>query len=429
MRLALATTLLTAFVSAAAAAAADVAAVDVAAVTADSTPETSSSLSEAFLQDPTMQELAPNFLQHAEKILRQSNAPVPSTDSTSLISVPILRDLIKVVCLTFARPDPTTGFDLSKIEAAKRQAIQAHGEEAVYAAANCSGYDAETYTAIVDLIYDAVVFLKPIERHDLDGQLSMGLKMAGRGLETGSGLIKALQSFVIPHWGGCETGDSPYLEGAETIAYVGSMAYGLAGAVIVSAPEASAVKAATLGDLIVSVIQMTIGLMMAQNVARMAGLDPQEPCVKTISYMLLAGDVDSARDLDRLKRRALEGQIPKDLLPRIDQHAAVVLVTKGVGQSTGPPLFASVFGINHFFAFVDQWSCGNRIGNDIKFVFCPDAQKGEVGEGGDGGDGGDDAADVDERNKKEEEQEKAENEQAKKDLAHDQGHVENKLEL
>ncbi|KAF9947920.1 hypothetical protein BGZ72_010154 [Mortierella alpina] len=425
VRLTLAITLLTAFVSAAAAA--DVAAADVAAVTAASTPETSSSLSEAFLQDPTMKELAPSLLQHVEKILRQPNAPpVPSTDSTSLISIPILRDLIKVVCLTFARPDPTTGFDLSKIEAAKRQAIQAHGEEAVYAAANCSAYDAETYTAIVDLIYDAVVFLKPIERHDLDGQLSMGLKMVGRGLETGSGVIKALQSFVIPHLGGCETSDGPYLEGAETIAYVGSMAYGLAGAVIVSAPEASAVKAANLGDLIISVIQMTIGLMMAQNVARMAGLDPQEPCVKTISYMLLAGDVDSARDLDRLKRRALEGEIPKDLLPRIDQQAAVVLVTKGVGQSTGPPLFANVFGINHFFAFVDQWSCGNRIGNDIKFVFCPDAQKGEVGEGGDGGD---DAADADERNKKEEEQEKAEKEQAKKDLAHDQGHVENKLEL
>lgn len=211
-----------------------------------------------------------------------------------------------------------------------------------------------------------------------------------------------------------------------------------------SAPKASAVKALDVGQIIVSTAQLAIGFLMAQNVARMAGLDPAEECVKTTIYMTLAGEVDSARDLNRLRQKAMHGEIPQEVLQQMDRHAAEVLVTKGPGQMTGPPLLASVPVLGNVFAFSDQWLSGNRVGNDVKFVFCPDAQKGE--------EKGGPAVKTDEKKKDdgaeedEEEQDKMEQDnealkftseatpeekdrEPKEGPAQDHGNVENKLEL
>ncbi|KAF9949758.1 hypothetical protein BGZ70_001642 [Mortierella alpina] len=184
---------------------------------------------------------------------------------------------------------------------------------------------------------------------------------------------------IVPRLGGCETHDQQFLQGAEDVTYSAAMVYGLAGATLATAPQDSVVKALEVGPIIVSVAQLAIGFWMAQNVARMAGLDPSEPAVKSTIYMTLAGEVDSARDLNRLRARAMQGEVPRELLQRMDRHSAEVLVIKGPGQEPMGPssLWAKVPVLGNVFAFSDQWLGGNRVGKDVKFVFCPEVQRGE----------------------------------------------------
>ncbi|KAF9279094.1 hypothetical protein BGZ68_008133 [Mortierella alpina] len=400
------------------------------------TPETSSSPTKDLLNDPQMQKEAPHFLQHIEQILRQPSPPPtePSTLWTSqLTPIAVLNDIIKIVCLVFVKGDDGKDFDLSKIEAAKLEAIQAYGEETVHAASDFSAYDTEACMAFVDTVYDTVGFLKSLgglkSLEEQQQQVAWGFKALGVGLDQASKGVKNLQSIIVPHLGGCETRDQHYLEGAEAVTYYASLIYGLAGATMASAPKASAVKALDVGQIIVSTAQLAIGFLMAQNVARMAGLDPAEECVKTTIYMTLAGEVEGARDLNRLRQKAMHGEIPQEVLQQMDRHAAEVLVTKGPGQMTGPPL---------------RWLSGNRVGNDVKFVFCPDAQKGEEKGGS--------AVKTDEKKKDdgaeedEEEQDKMEqdnealkftseatpdekDQETKEEPAQDHRNVENKLEL
>ncbi|KAF9569960.1 hypothetical protein EC968_002402 [Mortierella alpina] len=354
-------------------------------------------------------------------LLRQPTAETSSSSSSSSSSmlwtspqtpIAVLNDLIKIVCLVFVKDNNNNnglkqsgGFDLSKIEAAKLEAIQVHGDEAVHAACDFSIYDTEACLTLVDTIYDTVGFLQPAmikmamegqqpppgsdddygddqqQKQQQQLQVAWGFKALGVGLDQASKGIQTLQSMIAPHLGGCETQDTQYRQGAEEVTYETSMLYGLAGAAIASAPKDSAVKALDLGQIIVSVAQLAIGCLMAQNVARMAGLDPEENVVKTTIYMTLAGEVEAARDLNRLRQRAMQGLIPKEWVQRMDRASAEMLVMKGPGgwqyQSTGPSLLANVPVLGNVFAFSDQWLSANRVGNDIKFVFCPDVQKGE----------------------------------------------------
>ncbi|KAF9922447.1 hypothetical protein BGZ67_010531 [Mortierella alpina] len=426
LRLALATTLLTVLVSAA----------------TDQTTTTTSSATQDFLHDPQMQKLAPHFLHHVDQILRQPTQPRTEASvlwTSKLTPIAVLNDMIKIVCLVFAKgnnnnnddnnKDGNDFLDLSKIEAAKLEAIQLHGEEAVHAAAHFSAYDSEACMALVDTIYDTVGFLQPpgvMMGNTKMEEVPSAFKVLGFGLDQASSFVQTLQSIIVPHLGGCETRDEPYRQGAEAVTYNAAMVYGLAGATIASAPRESAVKALGVGQIIVSVAQLAIGLAMAQNVARLAGLDPEEPAVKTTIYLTLAGEVDSARELNRLRQRAMQGEVPKEWWQRMDQASAEVLVTKGPGQrQTGPPLLASVPVVGNVFAFSDQWLSGNRIGNDVKFVFCPDVQKGEE-EVEALLNGGGHAADSDETTRDDGAEEEEEQQQGQ---VEDPLRVENKLEL
>ncbi|CAO3567094.1 unnamed protein product [Mortierella alpina] len=393
-----------------------------AAAAADATThETRSSPTQDFLHDPQIQKLAPHLLHHAQQILHQptpqnsprhhddADAAADSSSSSSalwasqhppLTPIAVLNDMIKIVCLVFAQGGSSDNdndgkgkskvggsgaFDLSKIEAAKLEAVRLHGEEAVHAASNFSTYDTETCATLVDTIYDTVAFIQPLVRTpnpqqpQQQQQVAWGFETLGQGLDQASRGVQTLQAMIVPpRWGGCETQDQQFLQGAEDVTYSAAMAYGLAGATLASAPPDSAVKALDVGQIIVSVAQLAIGFWMAQNVARMAGLDPAEPSVKSTIYLTLAGEVDSARDLNRLRDQAMEGEVPRELLERMDRHSAEVLVIQGPGQpSMGPSLWAKVPVLGNVFAFSDQWLGGNRVGKDVKFVFCPEMQRGE----------------------------------------------------
>ncbi|KAG0255961.1 hypothetical protein BG011_004830, partial [Mortierella polycephala] len=122
-----------------------------------------------FLTDPQVLAVAPHLVQRitADGVETASS----STVGPNAAKVPLLNDIIEIVTLTVVNPNKDV--DWSRLEAAKLQAIQLHGEEALYASANLTAIDAHRAALIVNTIYDTVIHLPATDKSSYEAELKL----------------------------------------------------------------------------------------------------------------------------------------------------------------------------------------------------------------------------------------------------------------
>ncbi|KAF8944583.1 hypothetical protein BGZ52_010416, partial [Haplosporangium bisporale] len=177
----------------------------------------------------------------------------------------------------------------------------------------------------------------------------------------------------------CETTNTAYLKGVEEIVYYSSLTHGLAGGALANAPNDSPLKSLDLKTIISSVGKLAVEIQMAQSVARLADLNPADPLVRAITFLSLSADSPSsqdaqiARDLHNLVNQSLADLIPASVVRVLSEQAALILITRGAGQSTTASAFESVPVLRNVFAFSNEVLNANNIGDVVKFVFCPES--------------------------------------------------------
>ncbi|KAF9549943.1 hypothetical protein EC957_002003 [Mortierella hygrophila] len=343
-----------------------------------------------FIDDPQIQAIAPHLVQ----LLLPSSASYPYNQggtplSSSLIAdtkIPLLNDIIEIVSMTIFNAKTA---DWSRLEAAKLQAIQQHGEEAVNMSGDLNAMDMHRAAVIVKTIYDTVIHIPATnkETYAARAEDSRTKKSGGSfwdflgfGLVKSSEAVQGVKSLVSPESYGCETDDVAYLRGVDEVVYYSSLTDGLAGGTLAAAPANSAVKSLGLGTIIASVGKLAIELHMAQAVARLADLNPADDAVRAMIYLTLQASsahdesAQTARDLFNINRRNLLSRVPFGALKSLEDASALALMTQGAGQggSGGPRLFSKIPVLRNLFAFSSDVLSANSLGEVVKFVFCPE---------------------------------------------------------
>ncbi|KAF9185042.1 hypothetical protein BGZ51_002984 [Haplosporangium sp. Z 767] len=338
---------------------------------------------EEFLRDPQVLAVAPHLVQ---KIATDGvETASSSTVGPNAAKMSLLNDIIEIITLTVVNPNKDV--DWSRLEAAKLQAIQLHGEEALYASANLTAIDTQRAALIVNMIYDIVIHLPATDKSSHEAKLksdpssekmSWSLwKGLGLGLIKTSDIVQTVKS-IVTSGGVCETTDASYLEGVAETVYYSALTDGLAGSTLASAPSDSAVKSLSLGTIIVSAGKLAIELHMAQTIARLADLDPKEDSVRTMIYLSLVSEnsraepAQAAREILYMQTKGMVNKIPAPALRSIVEKAALVLITRGSGFPVGPKLFANIPVVRNVFAFGSDVLSAHRVGDVLKYVFCPE---------------------------------------------------------
>ncbi|KAF9359880.1 hypothetical protein BGX26_011170 [Mortierella sp. AD094] len=372
---------------------------------------------EQFVNDPEVKTLAPHLLQEiaSQGVENFNKEPQNLSKLTSGLKPPLLDDIAQIVSLNIFYGDDA---DWSRLEEAKIKAIQEHGAEALAAAANLQEIDIRRASLIANTIYDTVIQLPPLskesynemktstkkdEKEDIksesDKKDSEGEEeeeeeeeeneqerstssplwdALGFGLIKSSNTLRKAKSIVSPS-NVCETTNTAYLKGVDDVVYYSSLTHGLAGGALVSASSDSAIKSLDLQTIVSSVGKLAVAIQMAQSVARLAGLNPLEPQVRTITLLALTSEnalspsAINARDINNLVNKGLSGEIPSGVLQNFADQAALVLITKGAGSNNpGPAAFSNVPIFRNIMAFSSEVLNANNMGDVLKFVFCPE---------------------------------------------------------
>ncbi|KAG0025479.1 hypothetical protein BGZ81_007115, partial [Podila clonocystis] len=169
--------------------------------------------------------------------------------------------------------------------------------------------------------------------------------------------------------------------GVEEVVYYSSLTHGLAGGALAIAPQDSPLKSLDLKTIISSVGKLAVEIQMAQSVARLADLDPVDPIVRAMTFLSLSADSPSdqgaqnARDLHNLINNGIAELIPESVIRALSEQAALVLITRGAGQSGTTSAFEAVPVLRNVFAFSNEVLNANNIGDVVKFVFCPKSSR------------------------------------------------------
>ncbi|KAI1309161.1 hypothetical protein EDD11_004123 [Mortierella claussenii] len=373
-----------------------------------------------FIRDPRVKSLAPHLLDEISSqgvdSFNVNSGPQDPSKLTTGIKAPLLDDLIQEVSLQIFHAGDA---DWSRLEQARLKALQKYGPEAVAAAANLTEVDSRRAALIVNNIYNTVINLPPPSKQSLaakkksadkdkdastdsntnsqekdtpkkqdkkdedeDTNASPSSPMwdaLSLGLIKSSNTVKKVKS-IVASANVCETTDTAYLKGVDDVVYYSSLLHGLAGGALASAPTDSAVKSSDFQTIISAVGKLAIEINMAQNVARLAELDPNDRIVRAITYLALtAEDAASpaalnARDLHNLIHQGLGDDVPDAILQSLSNQAALSLVTQGAGvYDHNHARFNSLPVVGNFFAFSSEVLNANDIGDVLKYVFCPDA--------------------------------------------------------
>ncbi|KAG0250579.1 hypothetical protein DFQ27_009337 [Actinomortierella ambigua] len=339
---------------------------------------------ENFIQDPAILKVAPHLIQEIQAT-GIDKAPAPEVVKDATISgIPELDNLISIIAVNFFQPG---AHDWSNLEQARLDAVAKNGDESVKKWADLTDVDAHRATAIVDTIYGAVLNIPQVteKEHEASKQAA---NTSGIWDFFGASLVKAADFFkkakgIVAPSPVCETSNHDYIKGAEQVIYYSSLTHGLAGGLLVSAPKDSTVNSLDFKDIVEAVGKLAIEAQMAQNIARLAGLDPKDDLVRLITYLGLAAvSTDSelalsARDVYALIKQDLGSRIPASVVTSLANQAALVLVTKGAGEQGNSLSAENAPILRNIVAFSSDVLSANSIGDTLKYVFCPEMQENE----------------------------------------------------
>ncbi|KAG0056168.1 hypothetical protein BGZ83_006077 [Gryganskiella cystojenkinii] len=335
-----------------------------------------------FINDPIVQGIAPHLVQQIEsggiEVANTQDVSSPSKDS-AFTKLPLLNDIVEIISLTIFE---TKDADWSKLEQARLKMIQTHGEAAAEASADLTSVDTRRAAVIANTIYDTVINIPSTNKSTYLAKEEKSKKVwsiwdyLGFGLIKSSDAVRSVKNFVAPV-GFCLTTDTAYLKGVEEAVYYSSLTDGLAGGALATAPVNSTIQRLGLGTIVASIGQLAIQIHMAQAIARLADLDPEEETTRAMTLLALTADspkseaAQTARDIYSLRQRGFQSRIPKQVLKSLEDQASLVLVTRGAGQSSGPTIFANIPVVRNIFAFSSEVITANNLGDVLKYVFCP----------------------------------------------------------
>ncbi|KAF9389483.1 hypothetical protein CPC16_005779 [Podila verticillata] len=306
--------------------------------------------------------LAPHLVQEINTQGVESYNTLEMPPITAGLKIPLLDDIVQIVSLNIFNGK---GADWSRLEAAKLKAIQENGAEALKAAANLTDVDTRQASLILNAIYDTVVAIPATTKETYAARIqAQAAAKAPKAVAEPKAEPKAAELKK---------------EGVEEIVYYSSLTHGLAGGALANAPNDSPLKSLDLKTIISSVGKLAVEIQMAQSVARLADLNPADPLVRAITFLSLSADSPSsqdaqiARDLHNLVNQSLADLIPASVVRVLSEQAALILITRGAGQSTTASAFESVPVLRNVFAFSNEVLNANNIGDVVKFVFCPES--------------------------------------------------------
>ncbi|KAF9320383.1 hypothetical protein BG003_006370 [Podila horticola] len=338
-----------------------------------------------FLNDPQVQAAAPHLV---DQINSQGIQAVASYDTGGFVDptgglitqakIPLLNDIIEIVTTTIFSSKEA---DWSRLEQAKLKAIRDHGAEAVEAVSDLNSLDVHRALLIVNTIYDSVIHLPVTNKANFDGSGKASPASVwdyiGFGLIKSSDAVRNVRNVITPS-GTCETTDTSYLKGVEEVVYYSSLTDGLAGGTLAASPPTSTVKSLGLFRVVSAIGKLAIELHMAQGVAQLAELDPNEERVRAMVYLALTADnplstqAQTAREIHNLITRNMGEKIPDTALKAVEEQAALILITKGAGRGDGGHGFlSSIPVVSNIFAFSSDVLGARSVGDVLKFVFCP----------------------------------------------------------
>ncbi|KAF9974563.1 hypothetical protein BGZ73_001998, partial [Actinomortierella ambigua] len=339
---------------------------------------------EAFIQDPEVNKVAPHLLQeiHSEGI-DTAPASVAAQDNT-FFNDPALDSLVSAISVSFFQPGAQ---DWSSLEKARLDAIQNQGDENVKKWADLSAVDAGRASILVNTIYDAVLTIPQVTEKEHEAKkeaenTSNLWDFLGASLVKTADFFKKAKGVVAPT-PTCETSNEEYSKGAEEVIYYSSLTHGLAGGLLASAPQDAPVKSVDLKDIVEAVGRLAIETQMAQNIARLSGLDPKENAVRLITLLGLAAvGPDSemalaARDIYAMIKQGISDRIPAAVSKALSDQAAYILITKGAGERGNSLSAENAPILRNVVAFSSDVLAANGIGDTLKYVFCPEMQENE----------------------------------------------------
>ncbi|KAF9126880.1 hypothetical protein BGW39_006282 [Mortierella sp. 14UC] len=379
-----------------------------------------------FVRYPQVQTLAPHLIQDIDtKGVESFNLPPQDPTLIPGQQLPILNDIVQFVSLNIFHAGDA---DWSQLEAAKLQAIEKHGAEALSNASALKDIDTHRAALIVNTIYDTVIGLpapsketyaakveaenkeKKVDAESNAGEKKKkkaeeGKKKAkaqakeeeeaekkssgsstlweylGFGLMKSSETVKKAKGIVTPR-AVCETTNTAYLKGVEDVVYYSSLTHGLAGGALISTPADSPVQSLDLKTIVGAVGNLAIEIQMAQSIARLAELNPSDIQVRALTYLALTADsptapsAQNARDIHNLIDGGLANEIPDSVLQSLINQAALVLVTRGAGEAAeNPSILESIPVVRNLFAFSSDVLSANNLGDVLKYVFCPESSQ------------------------------------------------------
>ncbi|KAG0033024.1 hypothetical protein BGZ81_009581 [Podila clonocystis] len=354
---------------------------------ADATSGQSRGRLQDFLDDPLVQAVAPHLV---DQISSQGIQTVASYETGSFVDptgglitqakIPLLNDIIEIVTTTIFSPKEA---DWGRLEQAKLKAIRDHGAEAVEAISNLSSLDVHRALLVINTIYDAVIHLPVTNKANFGNNGGGKARPAsvwdyiGFGLIKSSDAVRNVRNVITPE-GTCETTDTSYLKGVEEVVYYSSLSDGLAGGTLAASPPTSTLKSLGLFRLVSAIGKLAIELHMAQGVAQLAELDPNEERVRAMVYLALTAEnplstqAQTAREINNLVTRNMGEKIPDSALKAVEEQAALVLITKGSGRGeSGHGFLSSIPVLSNIFAFSSDVLGARNVGDVLKFVFCP----------------------------------------------------------
>ncbi|KAG0093128.1 hypothetical protein BGZ92_007369 [Podila epicladia] len=336
-----------------------------------------------FLNDPQVQAAAPHLV---DQINLQGIQSVASYDTGGFVDptgglitqakIPLLNDIIEIVTTTIFSSKEA---DWGRLELAKLKAVQDHGAEAIEAISNLNSLDIHRALLIVNTIYDSVIHLPVTDKANYSSKTHPASvwDYIGFGLIKTSDAVRNFRNVITPS-GTCETTDTSYLKGVEEIVYYSSLSDGLAGGTLAASPPSSTVKSLGLFRVVSAIGKLAIELHMAQGVARLAELDPKEERVRAMIYLALTAEnplsmqAQTAREINNLFTRNIGEKIPDTALKAVEEHAALILITKGAGRGDdGNGFLSKIPVLSNIFAFSSDVLGARNVGDVLKFVFCP----------------------------------------------------------
>ncbi|KAG0289300.1 hypothetical protein BGZ96_007115 [Linnemannia gamsii] len=376
-----------------------------------------------FVRNPQVQTLAPHLLQEIDTKGLESFTATQEPSLIPDLQLPVLNDIVQFVSLNIFNAGDA---DWSRLEAAKLQAIEQHGAEALSAASDLKDIDMRRAALITNTIYDTVIGLPAPSKDTYTARVEAEMKdkktvaesnaeeekkkaeadkkeakakeevedekkassapsslweFLGFGLIKSSETVKKAKGIVTPR-AVCETTDTVYLKGVEDVVYYSSLTHGLAGGALISAPADSPVQSLDLKTIVAAVGKLAIEIQMAQSVARLAELNPSDLQVRALTYLALTADsptspsAQNARDIHNLIDHGMANEIPESVLRSMIDQAALVLVTKGAGEAgERPSVFEGIPVIRNLFAFSSDVLSANNVGDVLKYVFCPESNQ------------------------------------------------------